>query len=151
MKSNKVIVQEIYRTYNTCACVYVQTDYDQLVTSISIYHINLNEFQQRMNKLALAYLSVQKCKQTYNFQIKWLYRSDHLQMLDYHPGKFHIDHFRSFWEHSRTKKYPRKRSRGRGIRDRVKTCSQTSFGGHKDESHIIYHSKHVASEKVFEK
>jgi hypothetical protein len=30
-------------------------------------------------------------------------RSAHLQTLDYHPGKFHIDPSSSFWEHLRTK------------------------------------------------
>ena len=30
-------------------------------------------------------------------------RSAHLQTLDYHPGKFHVDPSSSFWEHSRTK------------------------------------------------
>jgi hypothetical protein len=45
------------------------------------------------------------------------YRSEHLQTLDYHPGKFHIDPLISFWEHSRTKKYRRRK--------------RTTFGEHK--------------------
>jgi hypothetical protein len=75
---------------------------DQLGTSISIYHINLNEFEQRIKKLVLhvfvCKISNARARACMHFQKKIYYRSKHLQMLDYHPGKFHVDPFSSFRE-----------------------------------------------------
>jgi hypothetical protein len=90
-----------------CTCMHVQSCYfdhaDQLGTSISIYHVNLIEFEQRIKKLVLH---VFMCKNSNVcaciFRQNDL-RSAHLQMLDYHPWKFHVDPLSSFWEHSQTK------------------------------------------------
>ena len=51
-------------------------------------------------------------------------RSAHLQTLDYHPGKFHVDPSSSFWEHSRTKNGQKEEEEEEPI------CSHTSFGEH---------------------
>jgi hypothetical protein len=61
MKNNEVIVQWNLHTeithLHTRTCMHVSAGYfyhaDQLGTSISIYHINLNEFEQRIKKLVL--------------------------------------------------------------------------------------------------
>ena len=72
---------------------------DQLGTLLSIYSTNLNEFQQRIKKLVLH---IFMCKfQTHvhahaSIFRKNDYRLAHLQTLDYHPGKFHIDPSNSF-------------------------------------------------------
>jgi hypothetical protein len=84
--------------------------------SISIYHISLNEFEQRIKKLVLHVFVCIISKARACIFRKNDYRSKHRQMLGYHPGKFHVDPFYSFREHSRTKKYRRRHNR-------VKTCS----------------------------
>ena len=72
---------------------------DQLGTSLSIYSTNLNEFEQRIKKLVLhvfmCKISNARARACMHFQ-KNDYRLEHLQMLDYHPGKFHIDPSSSF-------------------------------------------------------
>jgi hypothetical protein len=69
---------------------------------ISIYHINLNEFEQRIKKLVLHVCMYKNsnahARACMHFQKKL--PSFH---TDYHPGKFRIDPSSSFWEHSRTK------------------------------------------------
>ena len=67
---------------------------DQLGTSLSIYRTNLNEFEQRIKKLILHFLCAKI--QTHVHARACIfrkndYRSAHLQTLDYHPGKFHVD------------------------------------------------------------
>jgi hypothetical protein len=73
---------------------------DQLGTSISIYRIDLNELEQRLKKVSFARFYVQKFKRTctcvHGFSEKNDYCSEHLQTLDYHPGKFYVDSFSSF-------------------------------------------------------
>jgi hypothetical protein len=64
-----------------------------------------------------------KCTRVHAFSDKNDYRLEHLLMLDYHPGKFHIDLLSCFWEHSPTHvKY---------------------------QSPIIYHSKVIAKVQGF--
>jgi hypothetical protein len=72
-----------------------------LGVSISIYNTNLNGIQQTIKRLALACFSLQQCKRPYTCMHifsgkKNDYRSDLHKMLDYHPGKFHIDTLGSF-------------------------------------------------------
>ena len=72
---------------------------------LNMIYINLNEFEQTKKSYLLH---VFKCK--FETQVharacifrKNDYRSEHLLLLDYHPGKFHTDPFSSFWEHSPT-------------------------------------------------
>ena len=84
-------------------CMHMQTGYfdhaDRLGTSISIYHTNLNEFEQRIKKLILHFLCAKIPTHVHAraciFRKNDL-RSTTLQTLDYHPGKFHIDPSSSF-------------------------------------------------------
>jgi hypothetical protein len=65
------------------------------------------------------------CTCVHVFSEKNYYRSEHLLIVDYHPGKFHIDPLSSFWEHSPT---------------------HVNY-----QSPSIYHSKVIAKVKVFNK
>jgi hypothetical protein len=110
-------------------CMHMQVDYfdcvDQLGTSMSIYHKNLNDFERRM--LVSACFNVQKNRMHVHACVcifrQNYYRSDHLQMLDYHPGKFHIDPLVTENIHGQRNKWRIMII----IRNGVKTCSQTSF------------------------
>jgi hypothetical protein len=68
-----------------------------------IYYINLNYFKQRIEKLTSACFNVQKNpkKQTHVHAHVCIFRQNdyhlqYLQMLEYHPGKFHFDPLSSF-------------------------------------------------------
>jgi hypothetical protein len=86
--------------------MHVQADYfdhaDQLGTALSIYmyHIDLNIFEQRIDKLVLhvfmCKFSNARARACMHFHKKNDYRSEHLQIVDYQPAKFHIDPLSSF-------------------------------------------------------
>ena len=85
-------------------CMHAQSVYfdhaDQLGTSISIYHVNSIKFEQRIKKLVLHVFmcknSNARARACMHFPKKNDLRSAHLQTLDYHPGKFHVDPSSSF-------------------------------------------------------
>jgi hypothetical protein len=122
MQNNEVIVHWNVPKYNTFARAHVHAHEGQLfwpcrsVGDINIYLPYKFEWIWRKDKkVSFARFYVQKFKRTctrvHAFSEKNDYRSDHLQTLDYHPGKFHVDPLSSFWEHSQTKKYRRRRIR----------------------------------------
>jgi hypothetical protein len=119
MQNNEVIVHWNIPKFNTFACVHVHAHAGQLfwpcraVGDLNIYLLFKFEWIWTENKkVSFARFYVQKfkhtCTRVHAFSEKNDYRSEHLQMLDYHPGKFHADPLSSFWEHSRTKKYRRR-------------------------------------------
>jgi hypothetical protein len=96
MKNNEVKVHWNVPKFNIFACMHVQANYFdhsiQLGTSISIYHINLIKFEQRIKKLVLHVFmcknSNARARACMHFQKKSLWFGTSLQTLDYHPGKF---------------------------------------------------------------
>jgi hypothetical protein len=95
----------------------------RLVGDLNIYIPYKFEWIWAKNKKVVLHVFMCKISNATARACMHYFRSE--QMLEYHAGKFHIDPLNSSWEHSRTKKYQRRR------RNRVKTTgSQLSFGKH---------------------
>ena len=76
---------------------------DKFRMSISIYPENIKPIQQRIKKSIFCTQNAMHVHARACIFMQNECRSANLLMIDYHPGKFHIDPFSSFREHSRTK------------------------------------------------
>jgi hypothetical protein len=102
---------EIYPKYNIFARVHVHARSSRVFwscRSIGDLNIYLPYKFEWIWTVSFARFYVQKIKRTctrmHAFSEKNYLRSAHLQTLDYHPGRFHIDPSSSFWEHSQTRR-----------------------------------------------